>query len=177
MNEELKKAIDNCALIGISTMKLVDDSISEEDFDRAIRLDMAKFAMYIVSSNGRVTWEETQKIAYYFGLDLSPADVNILVRQFNVFDDVNNREPSLMLRTAVELDNLIYNSSNIENPDKWTSEIYYYIFCLLKDEVMSADCELDEKVKKNIDEYLNCMKQYIDDHLEARKTDSGVIGG
>ena len=56
MNEELKKAIDNCALIGISTMKLVDDSISEEDFDRAIRLDMAKFAMYIVSSNGRVTW-------------------------------------------------------------------------------------------------------------------------
>ena len=172
MNEELKKAIDNCVLIGLSTMKLVDDSIDEDDFNYAIRLDMAKFAMYIVSSDGKVTWEETQKIAYYFGIDLSPADVNILVRQFNVFDDVNNRKPSLMLRTAVELDNMIYNSPDIENPDRWTSEIYYYIFCLLKDEVISTGGELGEQVKKNIDEYLDCMKAYIDERLEARKADS-----
>ena len=168
MIESLKEEFDNMVNLTMITLKMgtkmqFDDATMEKD----VRTDILKRTMFIISSEGKVSWEDAQTFAYIYGVDLSPADVNVIVRELPSYADMCFKEPSVLLQTIVVIDNVIVKLPDKFNYDKRISDVYYSMSRLIIDVILDDSRKSDKEISEKIDKYFGYIEKYMEENVES----------
>ena len=161
MLESFKEAFDNLVDLTMTTLKMTTkEDFDDEAMEKDIRTEMVKRAMFIISSAGKVSWEDTQTLAYIYGVDLAPADINIMVRELPDYSEIIDKEPSLLLKNLVVIDNVIFKLPDQFRTELSLCDVYYTLNLNIIKSLIDDDRKNDEEISGKIDKYFGYIKDY-----------------
>ena len=162
--EEVKQHIDKIA----ECMELAGTNIlNKDDVGKMFRYELAMFMMYLSASDGTVMHSETQTIAYYTGVDLTPEKMATFIRDNNIYStEFENKVPA-SLQLAVLADNMIRSFD--KETEIVASELVLTAYKLMANELVNADGEFSVNEQADVDIFIKNIEKYVDENSVARK--------
>ena len=176
---------------GISTMVSVLEKVaaangnSQEENKKigaTVRLDIAKFMMYLSASDGTIQWDEVKMIIDICNLeeDLTPDNIGTYIRKNNIYSKEFEQTPPKILIDFVNVDyELVKNGVDVfdfleENlfKDMPFSRSIVFLFELIGKKLIESDGCVSENEKQDFEIYINMMKKYVDENAVGPKSPS-----
>ena len=176
---------------GISTMVSVLEKVAtangntqEENkkIGATVRLDIAKFMMYLSASDGTIQWDEVKMIIDICNLeeDLTPDNIGTYIRKNNIYSKEFEQTPPKILIDFVNVDyELVKNGVDVfdlleENlfKDMPFSRSIVFLFELIGKKLIESDGCVSENEKQDFEIYINMMKKYVDENAVSPQSPS-----
>lgn len=181
---EMKAVVDRMCdyLVDLGTKTDIRQQIAQAtgtgnpDLRLYARLDIAEFLMYLSSSDGNLTLEETDFIAKVCSLDFSHREIIDYAKENNIYSkDFENKPPTSLILT-VWVDNSIYASARERGqlrqlyaqqggPKAGVSEPIVNTFKYIGAEFIKARSSMMRSEVRDYKIYTNMLENYIADNF------------
>lgn len=145
-----------------------------------LRLEVARFLMYLSASDGQILQEEVEFVSEYLGEveeELTPESVNELIKENNIYSREFENTAPMILRFTVMADNKAYEAG--EFADSMPSEMLVDMFKSIGQDFIACDGDVDEQELADWETYMKTLNNYIKTHLhkfqDGNRSDGAVV--
>jgi hypothetical protein len=165
MNTKLKGLIDSV----IALARSIGESQRIENYDGDVRMDLARFMMYLSASDGVIVPEEAETIKDYVGIDFTPEQVRDFLSKNNIYSAAFEHTVPESVKKLVALDNRLRRSEN--PPEEDASEVLLALYKEIGNEMIGSDGDVDIREETDLYIYLTTLDKYLADNLISREKD------
>lgn len=158
--------------------KMLDELNDSEHFTEKINLDgkwsdatkieMGEFLMYLSASDGEITYEESEFIDEYLGVELAPAYINEYIIKRDIYSVEFEEKIPLVLRGLIDIENRFFEEGiNLEWPP---SNMTISVYRKLGTAFIECEGDPDEQARENLEIFLTTMRKYVKENSKQDRT-------
>ena len=142
------------------------------EFVKRLRMELGEFLAYLSASDGTITSAEAQMISECTGEIFTPASLNTLIRENNIYSvEFESKVPEGM-DILSEIDNILLDL--LEEPqDIAISELYLSVYREAGEALIMADGDADEAELQDYDIYMTMLEHFLDEKLQTNRVSFG----
>lgn len=176
MNYKLKNAINNVYNVCDSLDKTQFGALrtgSNSSSRDILRMELAKFLIYLSNSDGVYSWQESEFINDYLDYQINETEAKRLLEDRSIFHYEFGITPPSMLKRFVNADNAVYDSKGtIESP---ASELILRLYEAVGKEFLACDLNSTDEEVADLTIFLTFMRNYISDNLKSKQNNNFSI--
>ena len=138
-----------------------------------LKMNLICFMAYLAASDGVVSWKECRFIGEIMDVRMTPAKLNEIIQDNNIYSTEFEEDPPMILRIFVAMDNTLYENG-IDNSTELGDalfELYRFVTVGLIEANGRSSETMEEGEREDAQTYLGMMRNYIDDNTEKHHTD------
>lgn len=172
INPQLKLMVDKLSDLIDTILEKGGADISEIR-GKALKIDLARYMMYLSASDGKIEWSEANNISQYLEMNLPPEAVNQLIRNNNIYSTDFEQEVPGSCKAIVSADNALWDNGDRETCG---ADLLLTVYKAVGEELIKADNDVDDNEKQDYTIYINTLENYINGN-DKFKMGGGVYTG
>ena len=134
--------------------------------DRTLRMDLAKYAMFLSSSDGNVVYQEASIVSELLDMELSTEFIKEFVEEHNIYSKEFKNTLPVSVRWAIETDNTVYRlKGSTGKADLSLAVILYQMYKYIGLNVLSSDGDVDSQEVEDYEYYNDMIRNRIKDDI------------
>ena len=166
---KLNSMYELCDTLDTTPFSLMDGNECESSREY-LRGELLSFAMYLFSSDGIVTLEESQFLNDYLGYDFPPSAIEQIMNNANAYRDGYASAIPATLIAFKNIDNVIYNTggTNVSS----SCDLLIDLYKEFGNEFLACNNDISDKEVSDLTLYLRNMDTYIKNNVLSKQVSS-----